>query len=130
MSVLKTYGDDTEGFKPSRTYRLSGKRISGFVDGREAVGQAIDLLLSTERFVHQIYSSDYGVELADLMGKPRTLVTGDIERRVREALAQDNRIKDIKNFNISFAGENMLVSFDAVTDFGDIPIERGVQLGI
>ena len=71
MSVLKTYGSDTTSRKPSKTYRIVGDRIEGFCDGKQAVMQAIDLMLNTERWRHLIYSGDYGVELEELLGQSR-----------------------------------------------------------
>lgn len=128
MSVLKTYGDDTS-FKPSLTYRIKDDRIEGRIDGLDAVKQAIELMLSTERFEHEIYSWDYGVETKDLIGADRELVKGDLERRVREALAEDDRITGISDFTISFDRENANVTFTVNTIFGDIPEERSVAIG-
>ncbi len=130
MSVLKTYGSDMTSFKPSLTYQLkSNGHIEGRIDGRAAVEQAIDLMLSTERFAYSIYSPDYGAELAELIGARRELVLGDIERRITEALAEDDRIIGVDDFQISFDRECANISFTARTSFGDIDVERTVKLG-
>lgn len=129
MSVLKTYGEDVDGFHPSKTWKLSGNRLQGMIDGREAVAQAVDLMLSTERFYYDIFSFDYGVELADLIGKDRSFVRADIQRRIEEALSEDDRITGISDFEISFDREAAIVSFTVNTIFGDIFEERGVELG-
>lgn len=129
MSVLKTYGDDVDGFHPSKTWKLSGNRLQGMIDGREAVAQAVDLMLSTERFYYDIFSFDYGVEFSDLIGKDRAFVKADIQRRIEEALAEDDRITGISDFEISFDREAAIVSFTVNTIFGDIFEERGVELG-
>ena len=130
MSVLKTYGADVTSLKPSKTYRLGDNgHIEGFVDGREAVAQAIKLMLSTERFAYSIYSPDYGVEVEDLIGARREFVVGDIERRITEALTEDDRISGIEDFEITFSGETANVSFTANTIFGNVDVERSVKLG-
>ena len=129
MSVLKTYGEDVDGFHPSKTWKLSGNRLQGMIDGREAVAQAVDLMLSTERFYYDIFSFDYGVELADMIGKDRSFVRADIQRRIEEALSEDDRITGISDFEISFDREAAIVSFTVNTIFGDIFEERGVELG-
>lgn len=129
MSVLKTYGADTDSFHPSKTWKLSGNHLQGMIDGREAVAQAVDLMLSTERFYYDIFSFDYGVELADLIGKDRSFVRADIQRRIEEALSEDDRITGISDFEISFDREAAIVSFTVNTVFGDIFEERGVELG-
>lgn len=129
MSVLKIYGADTTSFKPSRTYRLTGYRVEGKTDGKAAMLQAIDLALSTERWRHLIYSGDYGMELEELFGKSRPYVAADIERRIREALLEDDRITAVEDFEIAFSGDTATVSCTAVTIFGGVNIERGVTLG-
>ena len=129
MSVLKTYGLDTAGFKPSKTFRLANGRLEGMIDGEQAMRQAIYLILSIERFRYLIYSSDYGIELAELIGKKRSYVMGDIERRFLEALSEDDRVTGMKDFNLSFEGENAIVSFLVKTKFGEIPVERRIAIG-
>ena len=129
MSVLKTYGSDTTSRKPSKTYRIVGDRIEGFCDGKQAVMQAIDLMLNTERWRHLIYSGDYGVELEELLGQSRGYLEADMERRFSEALAEDDRITGIRDFAMSFEGDRAVISFIAETVFGDAAIERGVEIG-
>lgn len=129
MSVLKTYGDDVDGFHPSKTWKLSGNRLQGMIDGREAVAQAVDLMLSTEHFYYDIFSFDYGVELADLIGKDRAFIKADMQRRIEEALAEDDRITGISDFKISFDREAANVSFTVNTIFGDFEEERSVEYG-
>lgn len=129
MSVLKTYGSDTTSRKPSKTYRIVGDRIEGFCDGKQAVMQAIDLMLNTERWRHLIYSGDYGVELEELFGQSRGYLEADMERRFSEALAEDDRITGIRDFAMSFEGDRAVISFIAETVFGDAAIERGVEIG-
>ena len=129
MSVLKTYGNDTTSFKPSKTYRLTGGRVEGKTDGKTAMLQDIDLALSTERWRYLIYSGDYGMELDELFGKSRPYVVADMERRITEALLEDDRITAVENFEISFSGDTATVCCTAVTTFGDVSIERGVTLG-
>ena len=128
MSVLKTYGADTESFKPSKTWRVANGHIQGQIDGLEAVAQAIRFLLSTERFAHIIFSRDYGVELSDLIGKDRALIRADMPRRIEEALAEDDRITGISDFDIVFDREEAHVDFTVHTIFGDVGIERSVEI--
>lgn len=128
MSVLKTYGEDTTSFKPSLTYQIKGNHIEGKIDGNEAVKQAIDLLLSTERFEHLVYSTDYGLETQDLIGADRETVRADLQRRITEALAEDDRIEGIEDFHIEFDREVANVTFTVKTIFGSIEEERSVAI--
>ncbi|MFF3922661.1 baseplate J/gp47 family protein [Paenibacillus lactis] len=57
--------------QPSLTYRLNLEEgtLSGQIDGLEAIKQAVAKVLQTRRFEHLIYSSDYGHELYDVIGR-------------------------------------------------------------
>ena len=129
MSVLKTYPEGT-AYAPSLTFRIRGDRIEGMADGLDAVRQSIGLILTTERFRWPIFSPDYGVELEELIGERRQAYIGaDIERRITEALLEDDRITGVRDFALAFDGENARVTLTAETDFGEIPVERSVPIG-
>ena len=81
---------------------IDGERITGtMTDDIEAVKQAIYKILNTERYQYPIYSWNYGVELADLFGKPIAYVLPEIPRRIKEALVADDRIIDATAFELS-----------------------------
>ena len=82
------------GTLPSRSFRLREEtgRVGGSVDGLDAVRQSVRLILSVERYHWLIHSWQYGVELSDLFGKPLSYALPEIERRIREALLQDDRV--------------------------------------
>ncbi|WP_019123711.1 DUF2634 domain-containing protein [Brevibacillus massiliensis] len=56
--------------QPSLTWKLDPekKRITGMIDGLEAVKQAVGIMLRTERFRYLIYSFNFGSELKGLIG--------------------------------------------------------------
>ena len=85
-------------------------RIDGYVDDIDAIKQTIHLILSTERYEHIIYSWDYGVELVDLYGQPLSYVISELERRIIEALTQDDRIEDVINFEFEKNGKHKIAS--------------------
>lgn len=103
-------------------------RISGYVDDVDAVKQAIYLILNTERYKHLIYSWDYGVELLDLFGKPMPYVMSELPRRIKEALTQDNRIDDVKDFEFEQHGNKLHTTFTVVSNVGNIPTELEVEV--
>ncbi len=120
----------TFAVQPSTTYSMhyDGSNIGGYRDGQLAVEQAIYKILLTERYQYQIYSTNYGVELADLFGMPVTWVRPEIERRVAEALLMDNRIKAVDNFVFNLDTRHVVaVTFTAHTIFGDATIETEVN---
>ena len=69
----------------SYTYRmiLEENEIRQMCDQLEAVKQAVYKILNTERYAYLIYSWNYGVELADLFGKPVNYCVSEIERRIK-----------------------------------------------
>ncbi len=114
--------------QPGRTYKLNAaeQTIMGYCDGREAVEQAIYLILNTERFAWVIYSWAYGSELQSLFGKPAPFVTAELPRRIQEALLQDDRIESVSNFNITQGKGILTVTFDAETLHGVISVSKEV----
>lgn len=107
---------------PSLTPKIDFERnrIIGTIDDIEAMQQAIYLILQTERYESIIYNWYYGVEFDTLIGKSKELVTSELERRIREALTEDDRINSITDFEIEFTSDKAIVSFTVNTIFGDI----------
>jgi len=114
--------------QPSKTYRLNvdTQTIVGFCDDRKAIEQAIYLILNTERFEWVIYSWNYGSELQNLFGKPIPYVVSEIQRRIKEALLQDDRINGVDNFSVKRDGNKLLIAFDVSTIKGVISASREV----
>ena len=57
--------------KPTRTFLIdwSSKQVAGMDEGLPAMRQAVEIILQNERFRWQIYSSDFGSELENLVGR-------------------------------------------------------------
>lgn len=120
----------TEEFA-NKTYKIDFQenRIIGKIDNLEAVGQAVYKILHTERFNYLIYSWDYGVELESLIGKDYEFILGDLQRRIEEALLQDDRIEGIEHLKIQKKEkESIIVSFLVISKYGNIPTEVSVNV--
>lgn len=117
---------------PSKTYRMNieEEMVSGIISkDLEAVRQAVYKILNTERYKHVIYSSDYGVELADLFGKPMPYVIPEIPRRIEEALLVDDRITKVDSFDLQYDKQgNVNCYFVVHSIFGNIEMERSVKV--
>jgi phage baseplate assembly protein W len=112
--------------QPSKTYHWDIKRgrIRGHVDGLEAMKQAIYKTLTTERYKYVIYSRNYGVELANLLGTPKPYACSEIKRRVTEALLWDKRITAVDGWVFDTeTSETVKCKFIAHTIFGDAEID-------
>lgn len=114
-------GDFTYREEPSKVHRmvLEEKRVIGTCDGLEAVKQAVFKILNTERYKYPIYSRNYGVELEHVFGRPASYAVSEIERVIREALLQDDRITEVKDFSFEFPCKNTVAAqFTVVSIFG------------
>lgn len=117
--------------EPNKTYKMNieEKYISGICDGLEAVKQSVYKILNTERYKHIIYSWDYGVELSDLIGEPISYVCSELQRRITEALQQDDRITEVTDFEFNTDTKHEVVcAFVVHTIFGEIPEETVVEV--
>lgn len=108
----------------TETYALQAAddalKVCGRVDGEAALLQAINLLLQVERGAYAIFSPEYGLAAADLPGKPRSYVIPELERRVGEALLQDERVLAVEDFSFTAKGRRLLAEFVVRTIYGDI----------
>lgn len=115
---------------PSKTFRMNhdNQTIVGTIDQIKAVEQAVFLVLNVERYEYLIYSWNYGVELRSLIGKDVEYCIPEIERRVREALLQDDRITAVQDFQFDVNKKKVLTSFTVVSIFGKIDTEMEVSI--
>ncbi|GIP35512.1 DUF2634 domain-containing protein [Paenibacillus sp. J2TS4] len=118
--------------QPSLTYRLDlkNKRISGRIDGLEAVKQAVYKILRTERYEHLIYTPNYGSELISLLGKDSGLFHSELKRRIQEALMQDDRVQEVTDFDVTYLGDSASVEFTVHSDFGSFRITEEVKSNV
>lgn len=107
---------------------LDGDRIINKRDKLDAMKQVIYKILMTERYKYMIYSWNYGIELADLFGQPVYFVVPELERRITEALMQDDRIESVTDFEFDTSKRGVVVvKFTANTIFGSADFERAVN---
>lgn len=116
--------------QPSKNYKMRIERnvINGYSDKLEAMKQVIYKILNTERYQYVIYSWNYGVELADLFGEPVSYVCPELQRRIEEALIQDDRITSVDSFEFDISKRRtVIVTFVVHTIFGNISGEKVVN---
>ena len=114
--------------QPSKTYKFTKDKIQGFVDGIEAVKQAIYMMLNTERYEYPIYSFYYGIELENLIGKNRDFVKIELKRRIQECLLQNDRIVSVDNFQYQDDGDSLKCTFDVQSIYGNLNIAQEVNV--
>ena len=59
--------DEEDDQSPTYTFKVANGRIRGMTDELDAMQQAVDKILKTERFVYQIYDEQYGNDLPELI---------------------------------------------------------------
>ncbi len=116
--------------QPTKTYKLNVENnvINGFCDDLEAMKQVVYKILNTERYKNIMYSWNYGIELLDLFGQPIDYAISELERRITEALIQDDRIQSVDNFEYKTDRRNIYLTFTVRTIFGDIQSEKAVDV--
>lgn len=128
--ILETPTEEVQ--QPSLTYKLDlvNGRISGMVDGLEAIKQAVFLILQSERFRHLIYSFNYGHELKTLIGGNPLFVQSETSRLLWDALQQDDRIRRIENVSSTLDGDALTISFTVVSVEGTFDVTEEVNTGV
>lgn len=112
----------------TETYRMDidNDRIEGYLDDVEALKQAVYKEINTERDIYPIYNS-YGVKKRDLFGKPKPYAFMMLTMRIKDALTDDDRIKDVHSFyyheELSFK-DNLVMSFVVDSIYGNFKIEE------
>lgn len=112
--------------EPTRTYKIDFQRgrISGMTDGLPTIRQFVDKTLRTRRFFHAIYSPNYGTELQ------ANSSAQNVERWIKEALLQDDRILSINEFRLVHEGDQATVSFVVESVFGQMAISQEVSTNV
>ncbi len=114
--------------QPSLTWYINKEtgRIQNSVSGLAAVRQAVEIILNVERFRWQIFLPSSGVQLNDLLGLNFGYVALELQRRIKEALAQDDRILGIADYQCTQKDDFLLASFTVNSVFGDFATETEV----
>ena len=117
--------------QPSYTFRmnLEKEEVKGNCDDLDAVRQAVYLILNIELYSCTLVSWNYGVELEGLFGMPTTYCIPEIERRITEALMQDDRITKVYNFSFDVPRKGVIhTTFSVDSTAGTINAEKEVTV--
>ncbi|MCD8208771.1 MAG: DUF2634 domain-containing protein [Bacteroidales bacterium] len=114
---------------PSKTYKLDldAGRIVGYVEGLEAVQQAIRKAIITPRFKCLIYDNQYGSEVEDAVianDATRAYTIAAVEGFVKDAMKPDGRVLDMYDFGFEFKGDDLYISLTADTIYGQVRVEE------
>lgn len=109
--------------------KLNKEKIEEYINGAESIKQAVYKILMTERYKYEIYDYNYGIELNDLLGKPKEFVKSMLKGRIQDALSADDRIENVTDFEFKDIDKTTLyLKFTAVTIFGNANIDWEVNI--
>lgn len=128
MTGLTTHLMLQEQSFENHTYRLTKEKIDGYVNGLEALKQAIYKVLDTEQYEYPIYSFNYGIAWKALIGEEQPYVRAEMKRMIQETLLRDNRIREVDGFSFLFTGDMCRCSFNVSSIYGDTKIETEVPV--
>ena len=115
---------------PSLTFGVNQAtgQITFGMTGLDAVKQAVWIALGVQRYAWQIYSPNFGDEIASLIGKPSGLVFAEVPRMIREALSIDDRITSVDAFSLTQTGDALAINFTVHSVYGDFSTNTTVVL--
>lgn len=120
--------DFQEETLPTMTFKVADGRVIGVVDDYDAMVQAIDKIMRTERFVFPIYTEDYGNDLEDLVGADFEYIKVEAERMIDEALQADDRVTGVYVDEITKVASNSVqITGSVETIFGNVDFTKGVS---
>lgn len=112
--------------QPSLSYKMDiqNECVQDYIDNIEAVKQTIYKILMTKRYMYEIYNWNYGIEIDDLIGKPKELVCAVLPERIQDALKIDDRVNYVYDFEFFDIDKTSLsVQFYVNTIFGSEKFE-------
>lgn len=118
--------------KATKTYKIDfdAGRIIGETDNLDALLQHIAKMLMTERFRCLIYNHEIGIETEPLQNSNHSedLVKAFLKDSIEDALLWDSRILGLANFEFTFKGRDVYVTFLAETIYGNAQYEQMFEL--
>lgn len=102
------------------------RRLRGRGDNWEAVRQAVEVIVSVERFHWQIYTPNFGTDLEGLVGNEPGYVASELQRRLADAFLPDSRILGIEDFSYTFRDAVLTAQVAVNTVFG--PVNTTVEV--
>ncbi|MBE6871442.1 MAG: DUF2634 domain-containing protein [Ruminococcaceae bacterium] len=119
MLPVRTASLTTVPPSSSYTYKLaSPDKMDEYIDGIDALEQAIRLVFATRRYAYPIYSHNYGNEFSKLYGLKGAVFESEAKRLIKEALLTDDRITSVEGFSFSYESDRILVAFTVKSIFG------------
>ena len=97
------------------------------VTGAEAVLVWAWNTINTSRYLHDVFTHNYGQDLQSLIGEPYgdDIRQSEAIRCIREALEINPYIKTVHQISVRFEGSTLHLSFKAKTIYGEVTLNDG-----
>lgn len=120
---LPLYREVDWDFRTNKPVWKGGNPV--YVTGARAVLVWAWNALHTERFAHDVFSSDYGPDFSTLRDKPYTEEVRQAEaiRIIRETLLVNPYITDVTQVSAEFADSTLTLRFKLTTIYGEVSID-------
>ncbi|MEG0431056.1 MAG: DUF2634 domain-containing protein [Anaerovoracaceae bacterium] len=107
----------------SRTYKIdtTNNRIIGKTDGIDAMKQAIEKIILTEKYAYLIYDWTYGIGIEKYLGKDFDYIAANIKEEIRRALSFDDRIITVQDVQMQRTGiDSCYILYKVITTEGEV----------
>ena len=114
LDVYQIIDNDKSATKVFEIDWDNNRLLSRHIDGSKAIDQTINVICSISLKETDIMPDWFGNEFSELYGMPRSFVKANIERLIKEALSDDDRIIKLENFRITDLEKAIAVHFTIV----------------
>ena len=106
----------------------TGKLTGRIITGLDAIKHRVMIVFSTDRYYYNQYSWEHGHELNELIGKNYTIdyLKTEAKRMVEDALAPDEDIESVEDFECEIVDNTLVIRFKIVTIYGNEEVEINV----
>lgn len=126
--VLPEVESYTYDYNERETF-VTGSGKTKRCDAKDAYIFWVIKCVATERYAHEAYSTDFGVEFLKILRQnyPRSITESEIRRSIKEALHVDNRTVNVTNFRFEWRVDECYITFDVESVYGidTVTVQRG-----
>ena len=99
---------------------LTGKKV----EGKDALKVWIYKAIKTKRYIHDVYTWDYGNDIEEIIGQgyDKGFIDSEVERRIKDCLMVNEKIKSCHDFNIELSNDHLTVNFKVESVYGEVNI--------
>ncbi len=121
--------NNVENVSDIKDYALNYESGScdNLIGGANRVLQALKKALMTQKGTHPIYSSDYGLMTADLIGKDSVLIETKLKERIISTALSIEGVSAVEAVELTQDKDKVLVNLSVVIDYSTYEI-TGVNL--